>query len=108
MRNELITIQNVRGYIDEKGIAYLNLEDVARGLGFIQIKSGKEYIRWERVTEYLKDFSFPTSGENDFIPENIFYKLCMKANNEVERKFQDIVADEILPSIIKNGMYANT
>ena len=106
--NELITIKNVRGYINQDGTAFLNLEDVARGLGFIQIKSGKEYVRWDRVTEYLKDFSFPTSGENDFIPENIFYKLCMKANNETARKFQDLVCDEILPEIRKNGGYIVT
>ena len=30
----------------------------------------------------------------------------MKANNEVARKFQDRVCDEILPSIRKYGMYA--
>ena len=105
---KLVTIRNVRGYVNETGTAYLNLEDVARGLGFIQIKNGKEYIRWDRVTEYLKDFSFPTSGENDFIPENIFYKLCMKANNETARKFQDLVCDEILPNIRRNGGYIVT
>lgn len=43
-----------------------------------------------------------------FIPENIFYKLCMKANNEVARKFQDLVCDEILPSIRQNGGYIAT
>ena len=105
-KNEIITIKNVRGYIDEKGTAWLNLEDVARGLGFTQIKNKKEYIRWERVAQYLKEIAFPTCGENDYIPENIFYKLCMKANNEVARKFQDRVCDEILPSIRKYGMYA--
>ena len=103
--NELIEVKNVRGYIDDKGIAWLNLEDVARGLGFTQIKNKKEYIRWERVAQYLKEIAFPTSGENDYIPENIFYKLCMKANNEVARKFQDRVCDEILPMIRKTGMY---
>lgn len=97
--NEIVTINNVRGYIDEKGTAWLNLEDVARGLGFTQIKNKKEYIRWERVIQYLKEMAFPTSGENDYIPENIFYKLCMKADNEVARLFQDLVCDEILPSI---------
>ena len=105
-KNEIITIKNVRGYMDEKGTAWLNLEDVARGLGFTQIKNKKEYIRWERVAQYLKEIAFPTSGENDYIPENIFYKLCMKADNEVARKFQDRVCDEILPSIRKYGMYA--
>ena len=105
-KNEIITIKNVRGYMDEKGTAWLNLEDVARGLGFTQIKNKKEYIRWERVAQYLKEIAFPTSGENDYIPVNIFYKLCMKADNEVARKFQDRVCDEILPSIRKYGMYA--
>ena len=105
-KNEIVTIKNVRGYIDEKGTAWLNLEDVAKGLGFTQIKNKKEYIRWERVAQYLKEIAFPTCGENDYIPENVFYKLCMKADNEVARKFQDNVCDEILPSIRKYGMYA--
>lgn len=104
----LIIVQNVKGYINEDGTAFLNLEDVARGLGFTQVKNGKEYIRWDRVTEYLKELGFPTSGEKDFIPENIFYKLCMKANNETARKFQDLVCDDILPTIRKTERYIAT
>ncbi|QYR58887.1 phage antirepressor KilAC domain-containing protein [Fusobacterium polymorphum] len=104
-KNEIVTIKNVRGYIDEKGTAWLNLEDVARGLGFTQIKNKKEYIRWETVISYCNEFSQQV-GKESFIPENVFYKLCMKANNEVARKFQDNVCDEILPSIRKYGMYA--
>ena len=104
-KNEIITIKNVRGYIDEKGTAWLNLEDVAKGLGFTQIKNKKEYIRWETVISYCNEFSQQV-GKESFIPENVFYKLCMKANNEVARKFQDRVCDEILPSIRKYGMYA--
>ena len=104
---EIITIKNVRGYIDEKGIAFLNLEDVARGLGFVDKSKGTEKIRWARVNGYLESFNYSaTNGADGFIPENIFYKLCMKANNETARKFQDLVCDEILPSIRKNGMYA--
>ena len=102
--NEIVTINNVRGYIDEKGTAWLNLEDVARELGFTQIKNKKEYIRWETVISYCNEFSQQV-GKESFIPENIFYKLCMKANNEVARKFQDRVCDEILPCIRKTGMY---
>lgn len=105
--NEIVTIKNVRGYIDEKGTAWLNLEDVARGLGFTQIKNKKEYIRWETVISYCNEFSQQV-GKESFIPENVFYKLCMKANNEVARTFQDLVCDEILPSIRKNGGYIIT
>lgn len=111
MNKEITIIKNVRGYQDENGVAQLNLEDVSRGLGFTFIAtSGNEVIRWNRVRNYLQEFSFDTSGEKDklpeYIPENIFYKLCFKAKNEVARKFQDIVTDEVLPSIRKNGMYA--
>ena len=105
--NEIVTINNVRGYIDEKGTAWLNLEDVARGLGFTQIKNKKEYIRWETVISYCNEFSQQV-GKESFIPENVFYKLCMKANNEVARTFQDLVCDEILPNIRKNGGYIIT
>ena len=44
-------------------------------------------------------------GKDTFIPENHFYKLCFKAKNEAARNFQDIVTDEILPSIRKTGGY---
>ena len=114
-KNEIITIKNVRGYIDEKGNAWLNLEDVARGLGITEkSKSGNIVVMWRRVRQYLKDLKVidisadGVGKENlpEYIQENTFYKLCMKANNEVARKFQDRVCDEILPSIRKYGMYA--
>ena len=108
MGTEIMEIENVRGYIGEDGFIYLNLEDVARGLGFIQIKNGTEYIRTDRVTNYLNEFNFPTSGEkflNIYIPENIFYLLAMKGKNEIAKNFQLKVANEILPQIRKTGTY---
>ncbi|MBP2635546.1 MAG: phage antirepressor protein [Firmicutes bacterium] len=103
MRN-LITIYDVRGYIDENGVAQLDLKDCARGLGFTETKG--DYIRWQRVDGYLAEFGFSTSGERpEFIPENIFYRLAMKAKNETAEKFQALVADEILPAIRKHGGY---
>lgn len=106
--NELVTIKNVRGYIDEKGTAFLNLEDVARGLGFVDRSKGTEKIIWTRVEKYLTDITATQVSpfqRDGFIPENIFYKLCMKANNETARRFQDLVCDEILPAIRKDGGY---
>mgnify|MGYP000926917226 CR=1 FL=1 len=98
--NELITIEN----IGENGIIFLNLEDVARGLGFIQIKNQVEYVRTDRVTNYLNEFSFSTcgeklisdtsypfdfarSGENDFIPT--FSNIPTKLDNFPYNFFQD-------------------
>lgn len=110
MTTEIITVQNVRGYIDATGTAHLNAEDVARGLGFTQtqIKGDKEYtsIRWERVNQYLAEFSFPPIVGEDYIPEQIFYLLAMKANNETAKKFQLTIATEILPTLRRTGTYS--
>lgn len=89
----------------------MKLEAVARGLGFTQVqnKNGVEYtsIRWETINRYLEEVGFPNKlGKEDFIPENIFYRLAMKAKNETAEKFQALVADEIIPSIRKHGIYA--
>lgn len=102
----------VRGY-EQDGVAYLHIEDVARGLGFTQIAaSGNECVRWERVDRFLGELKFiPTCGDDGnphdyYIPENIFYRLCMKAKNSVAEAFQAKVADEIIPSIRKTGGYS--
>lgn len=107
MSMEIMTIQNVRVYLDGQNTAWLNVEDVARGLGFTQTKNGAEYVRWETVNRYLAEFGFSQQvGKDDFIPENMFYRLAMKANNATAEEFQAKVADEILPSIRKHGVYA--
>lgn len=112
--NEIITISGVSCY-EKDGTAYLSLEAVARGLGFTKTdvkvsETGfrKEYIRidWPRVERYLADLGVVqkcTTG--DYIPENIFYRLAMKAKNEAAEKFQAKIADEVIPSIRKYGGY---
>ena len=108
--NELTVIQSVRGYM-KNDTAYLNLEDVARGLGFTDGNS----VRWARVHTYLEEIGYfarsgdkvkPNSATDTYIPENYFYRLAMKAKNETAEKFQALVADEILPSIRKTGSYS--
>lgn len=105
--NEL-KIMNILGVecYEKDGTAYLKLETVARGLGFTQEKSGVEYVKWERVESYLAELGFPHKwGKGDFIPENIFYRLAMKAKNEVAEAFQAKIADEVIPSIRRTGGY---
>lgn len=107
MTNDLspVLISGVSCY-EQDGTAYLKLEDVARGLGFTQTKNGLEYIRWETIDKYLRDLGFSQQvGKDSYIPENIFYRLAMKAKNETAEKFQALVADEIIPSIRKTGSY---
>lgn len=109
--NEILSINNVHGYMDkETGTAYLNAGDVARGFGFTktETKNGVKYesVRWARVNEYLSSFGFrPHLGEDDFLPENMVYRLGFKASNEAAQKFQAVLADEVLPAIRKHGAY---
>lgn len=103
--NEIMNISGIECF-EKNGVAYLKLETVARGLGFTQIaKSGNEVVRWERVHKYLEELSVPTCGDDGFIPENIFYRLAMKAKNEAAETFQAKIADEVIPSIRKHGAY---
>lgn len=102
---QVLNIDGVDCY-EQDGTAYLKLETVARGLGFTQKKNGIEYVRWETVLNYIREIGFPNKlGKDDFVPENVFYRLAMKAKNEVAEKFQAKVADEIIPSIRKHGGY---
>ena len=103
--NDIINISGVDCY-EKDGTAYLKLETVARGLGFTQVKNGAEYVKWERVLGYLRELNFsPLVGKDDFIPENIFYRLAMKAKNAAAEAFQAKIADEVIPSIRKHGAY---
>ena len=103
--NEIMTIQGIPCY-EKDGIAYLSLETVARGLGFTQEKNGVEYVRWETVNNYLRELKFSQQvGKDAYIPENIFYRLAMKAKNETAEKFQTLIADEVVPAIRKHGGY---
>ena len=102
---EIINIKGVDCY-EQDGTAYLNLENVARGLGFTQEKNGVEYVRWETINGYLDHLGFPNKlGKDDYIPENVFYRLAMKAKNETAEKFQALIADEVIPQIRRHGAY---
>ena len=106
--NNLITIENVKGYLDPvTGTAYLNAEDVARGFGFTTVaKSGNAVIRWARVNRYLSEFGLSKEiGRDDYIPENMVYRLGFRASNGTAKRFQAKLADEVIPAIRKTGMY---
>ena len=104
--NEIMNICGVDCY-EKDGTAYLRLDTVARGLGFTKkADSGNEVVNWTRVRGYLSDLGVVqkcTTG--DFIPENIFYRLAMKAKNSAAEAFQAKIADEVIPSIRKHGAY---
>lgn len=111
-----LKVMNISGVdcYEKDGVAYLKLENVARGLGLTTVAtSGNEVVRWNTVHGYLTALGVATSCNGtsykeacpNYIPENIFYRLAMKAKNAVAEAFQAKVADEIIPSIRKHGAY---
>ncbi|MBT2579475.1 phage antirepressor KilAC domain-containing protein [Bacillus sp. ISL-8] len=89
----------------ENGEALFDVEQVAKSLGFTQIKNNKTYIRWTTINGYLKKYVSQDVGKGDLIPEPLVYKLAFKASNEIAEVFQDWLAIEVLPSIRKHGAY---
>lgn len=109
MDNKILNISGVECY-EVDGTAYLKLETVARGLGFTEVAaSGNECVRWRTVKKYLADLGVATCCDGGelpkYIPENVFYRLAMKAKNEVAEAFQTKIADEVIPAIRKTGSY---
>ncbi len=44
-------------------------------------------------------------GVPEYIPENVFYRLAMKAKNSVAEAFQAEIADVVIPTIRRTGGY---
>lgn len=111
MNENIMNICGIDCY-EKDGTAYLRLETAARGLGFTRIaSSGNEVVRWETVRKYLSDLGVPTSwhGEGDptgkdglpeFIPENIFYRLAMKAKNEASTDYLEHIYQVVIPQLL--------
>lgn len=99
-----------RAIMNNDGSVLINAEDAAIGYGWTQTqnKGGKEYIsvRWERLNAFSAECGFPHKwGKDDYIPESLFYRLGMKANNATADRFQNWLATEVIPSIRKTGSY---
>lgn len=114
--NELQVFNNeelglsVRTILNDDGSISVNAEDAAIGFGWCrrEVKNGKEYrsVMWARMNGFLKEIGFAHEcAKDDYIPEPLFYRLGMKANNEAADKFQNWLAMKVIPSIRKHGGY---
>lgn len=103
--NEVQVFDNLK-VKEDNGQILFDAESAAFGIGLIKTSKGQQYVRWERVNEYL---GLSTSGQlvkrGDFITEPQLYKLAIKANSAQAEKFQDWVTSEVLPAIRKTGSY---
>lgn len=99
----------VRTIINDDGSISINAEDAARNLGWLQLKNGRYYIRWETINSYLNELGISQQvGKNDYIPESVFYLLCMKSSSSSAQEFQRWLAVDVLPEIRKSGAYKST
>lgn len=101
---------SVRTILNNDGSISVNAEDTAIGFGWCrtEVKNGKEYrsVMWARMNGFLKEMGFAHEcAKEDYIPESLFYRLGMKANNAVADKFQNWLAMEVIPSIRRTGSY---
>lgn len=95
-------------YLDKNNVVQVHMGDSVRGLGFMTVdKTGEEKIMWTQVRSLLKNFGYKAKVTYDsYIPENIFYRLAMRADNAVAEKFQAWIADEVIPALRKTGTYS--
>lgn len=108
-KNEELGLQ-VRTLQNSDGSISINAEDTAIGFGWCRTenKNGKEYtsIMWARMNGYCKELGFAHEcAKEDYIPESLFYRLGMKANNAVAEKFQNWLALDVIPTLRKTGSY---
>lgn len=100
---------SVRTMLNDDVSISVNAEDAAIGFGWTQEKSGKMYVKWERINGYCEEFGFsPQVGKDDYIPESLFYRLGMKASNVTAEKFQNWLAIKVIPEIRKTGGYSES
>jgi prophage antirepressor-like protein len=93
------------------GQPLFNAKDVGTVLGIVDVNSTtREWTEKQAVKVTNSDMQdlhirkLNNAGEK-FLTESGVYKLVMRSNKPEAEKFQDWIAEEVLPSIRKNGGY---
>lgn len=94
----------VSGFVYNR-VVFLNVYDVAHGLGFMYSNGLPKLDEINRLLKKFKYKNVPVEAR-DYIPENMFYRLAMKADNVAAENFQAYLADEVIPAIRETGVYS--
>lgn len=93
----------VRAILNEDGSISISAEDASREYGFVQIKNGKEYIRWERVNRYCKELGMLKEVECDsYIPIEMVVALQTKSKSLTKHIFLKELFEEIGKEYVSN------
>ena len=107
MQNSLQVLKNkqfgeMHGYIADNTV-FLNLGDIARGLGFM---TNDGVVRSSKINRLLKKAGYQKKfNANDYVPESVFYFLAMRADNPNAEGFQKWLACDVVPQIRQTGTY---
>lgn len=95
--------------LNQDGVAYLVLSDIAPVLG---VTNTSNAVRQLRASQYVaaneenrKALGVPAGRAPYLVTEGGFYRLAMRSSREEAVPFQEWVEDEVLPSIRKEGGY---
>jgi prophage antirepressor-like protein len=96
---------DVRTFVDDQGNPWFCAKDVCKVLGYANdSKTIKDHCREAGVTKrYLR--SGNQNREFAFISEGNLYRLITRSKKPEAENFEEMVMDEILPTIRKTGSY---
>lgn len=100
---------NVRVIMDERGVVWLVLTDMAKILEYSTTAHAVRLLKphqYRSATEEERDRLGISGGRAPYlITEGGFYRLAVRSSRPEAEPFQDWVEEEVLPSIRKEGGY---
>lgn len=112
MNNLMVFEGNEVEVFELNGQALFNPYQVGEILEIADVKSSirnfnhKQVVKVKNSDMYSMHFRKLNNAGENFLTESGVYKLVFKSRKPSAEKFADWVADEVLPSIRKHGMYA--
>lgn len=94
----------IRGATDNQGIPWFVAKDVAEILGYDQTANGLKHCKGASILDELNKNN-NLAPATKWIKEADVYRMVMKSTLPDAERFQDWVAEEVLPSLRKTGSY---
>lgn len=98
---------NVEIIADEKGNPLFELYSTGKALGYVTISKEKRYPHKTRINKTLEntDIEPVVHGVQQYLTEPILYDFMLEARIEKCKSFRKWVTEEVIPKILKTGIY---
>lgn len=85
---------------NDDGSVSIKVLDIVVGVRLYEVRRGWVHYDLKTINKYLKELGYSKEvGKDDFIPENLFYALGTKINNEVANEYQRWVIMNVIPQV---------